>query len=77
MDETVSDTERNTCATSYVTADNSRHMAYLISKVYVNERIKTDISKNDVYLCTKYIYSNINPNVIRFATLILGNKAPR
>jgi hypothetical protein len=33
MDEAVSDTERNTCATSYVTADNSRPMAYLILKV--------------------------------------------
>jgi hypothetical protein len=29
MDEAVSDTERNICATSYVTADNSRPMAYL------------------------------------------------
>jgi hypothetical protein len=29
----VSDTEHNTCATSYVTADNSRPMAYLILKV--------------------------------------------
>jgi hypothetical protein len=33
MDEDVSDTERNTCATSYLTADNSRPMAYFISKV--------------------------------------------
>jgi hypothetical protein len=33
MDEAVSDTERNTYATSYVTADNSRSMAYLILKV--------------------------------------------
>jgi hypothetical protein len=29
----VSDTERNTCATSYLTADNSRPMAYIILKV--------------------------------------------
>jgi hypothetical protein len=29
MDESISDTERNTCATSYVTADNSKPMAYL------------------------------------------------
>jgi hypothetical protein len=33
MDEAVSDTERNTCTTSYVTADNSRYMAYLILEV--------------------------------------------
>jgi hypothetical protein len=33
MDENVSDTERNTCATSYVTADNSRPMTYLMLKV--------------------------------------------
>jgi hypothetical protein len=33
MDEAVSDTMRNTCATSYVTADNSRPVAYLILKV--------------------------------------------
>jgi hypothetical protein len=39
MDEAVSDTEHNTCATSYVTADNS---TYGVS--YVNERIKTDLS---------------------------------
>jgi hypothetical protein len=32
MDEASSDTQRNTCATSYVTA-NSRPMAYLILKV--------------------------------------------
>jgi hypothetical protein len=31
-DEAVSETERNTCALSYVTADNSRPMAYLILK---------------------------------------------
>jgi hypothetical protein len=43
--EAVSDTERNTCVTSYVTADNSQPMAYLIKKLYVNERIKTDLSK--------------------------------
>jgi hypothetical protein len=42
----LSDTERNTCATSYVTADNSRPMAYLKLKLYVNKRIKTDLSKN-------------------------------
>jgi hypothetical protein len=33
MDEAVSDIEHNTYATSYVTADNSRPMAYLILKV--------------------------------------------
>jgi hypothetical protein len=33
MDEAVRDTERNTCATPYVTADNSRLMAYLLLKV--------------------------------------------
>jgi hypothetical protein len=33
MDEAVSDTERNTYAASYVTADNSRPMAYLILQV--------------------------------------------
>jgi hypothetical protein len=32
MDEPVSDTKRNTWGTSYVTADNSRSMAYLICK---------------------------------------------
>jgi hypothetical protein len=32
MDEAVSDTERNTCATSYVTAVNWRPMAYVILK---------------------------------------------
>jgi hypothetical protein len=45
MDEAKSDTQHNTCATS----DNSRPMAYLILNLYVNERIKTDLSKNDVY----------------------------
>jgi hypothetical protein len=43
----------NMCATSYVTADNSRPMAYLILKVICNERIKTDLSKNDVYFIPK------------------------
>jgi hypothetical protein len=33
MDEAISDIEHNTCATSYVTADNTRPMAYLILKV--------------------------------------------
>jgi hypothetical protein len=33
MDEALSDTELNTCATSYVTADNSRSMGYCIWKV--------------------------------------------
>jgi hypothetical protein len=33
MDVAVSDTERNTYAASYVTANNSRPMAYLILKV--------------------------------------------
>jgi hypothetical protein len=33
MDEAVSDTEHNTGAASYITADNSRPMAYLILKV--------------------------------------------
>jgi hypothetical protein len=39
------DTEHNICATSYITPDNSRSMAYLILKVTCNERIKTDLSK--------------------------------
>jgi hypothetical protein len=34
--------------------------------------MKTDISKNDVYLCTKYIYFITYPNLIRFSTIILG-----
>jgi hypothetical protein len=42
MDEAVSDTESNTCATFYVTADNSSQMAYLL-QLYVNERIQTDL----------------------------------
>jgi hypothetical protein len=33
MDEAIIDTERNTSATSYVIADNSRPVAYLILKV--------------------------------------------
>jgi hypothetical protein len=33
MDEAVSDNERNTCAISYVTADNSSSVAYLVLKV--------------------------------------------
>jgi hypothetical protein len=33
MGEASSDTGRNTCATSYVTADNSSPMAYRILKV--------------------------------------------
>jgi hypothetical protein len=33
MDEAASDTERNTCATSYVTTDNSIPMAHLLLKV--------------------------------------------
>jgi hypothetical protein len=37
-DEAVSDTERNTCATSYVTADNSRTMAYLIHVLKVTRK---------------------------------------
>jgi hypothetical protein len=45
MDEAVSDAERNTCATYYVTADDSRSMAYLTLKLYVNERIKCDLPK--------------------------------
>jgi hypothetical protein len=53
MDEAIRDIERNTCATSYVTADNSRRIAYLNQKLYVNERIKTDLSKNDVYFIPK------------------------
>jgi hypothetical protein len=32
MDVDVSDTERNTCAASYITADNTRPMACLILK---------------------------------------------
>jgi hypothetical protein len=49
----VSNEMCNTCAISYVTADNSRPMAYLILIVYVNERIKTDLSKNDIILFPK------------------------
>jgi hypothetical protein len=26
--------------------------------------------------CTKYIYSNTNPNLIKMSTLILGTKVP-
>jgi hypothetical protein len=33
MDEAVSDTEPNICATSYIIADNSRPMAYLKLKL--------------------------------------------
>jgi hypothetical protein len=43
MDEAVSDTQRNTCANFYVTADNSRPMAYVVLKLYVYETIKTDL----------------------------------
>jgi hypothetical protein len=46
MDEAVIDTQRNTCSTFYVTADNSRTMVYL--SVKLNERIKTGLSKNDI-----------------------------
>jgi hypothetical protein len=53
MDDAVSNTEHNTCATSYVTADNSRPVAYLILKLYVIERIKTDLSKNYVHFIPK------------------------
>jgi hypothetical protein len=47
------DTERNTCAVSYVTADKSRPVLYLILKViykYINERIKTGLSKNVYFI---------------------------
>jgi hypothetical protein len=32
MDETVSDTQRNTCAASYVSVNNFRLMVYLVLK---------------------------------------------
>jgi hypothetical protein len=56
----VSNEMCNTCATSYVTVDTSRSMAYLILKVYVNERIKTDLSKNDVYFTLNIILDCLN-----------------
>jgi hypothetical protein len=40
MDEAVSDTERNICVASYLTADNSRPMAYLILKVISKRKNK-------------------------------------
>jgi hypothetical protein len=41
MDEAViSDTECNTCPTSYVTADNSRPMEYLTLKVICKSKNK-------------------------------------
>jgi hypothetical protein len=49
MDEAISDTQHNTCATSYVTSDNSKTYAISYIKSYTNEGIKTDLSKNDVY----------------------------
>jgi hypothetical protein len=49
----VSDEMCNTCATSYINADNSKPMAYLILKLYVNKRIKTDLSKSDAYFVPK------------------------
>jgi hypothetical protein len=52
MDETVSGTERNTCATCYATSDNSSPVEYLILNLYVNERIKSDISKNVYFIPT-------------------------
>jgi hypothetical protein len=45
MNEAAIDTQRNTCATSYVTADNSRRIADLIVKVILNERIETGLLK--------------------------------
>jgi hypothetical protein len=36
-----------------VTADNSRPMVYLTLKVIVNDRLKTDLSNNDVYFIPK------------------------
>jgi hypothetical protein len=35
MDEVVSDNDSNTCSTSYITSDNSRPMAYLTLKSYI------------------------------------------
>jgi hypothetical protein len=49
MGEAVSDTERNTCATSYVTADNSRPMAYIILQVTCKWKNKDWSIQNDVY----------------------------
>jgi hypothetical protein len=77
MDEAVSDTERNICATSYVTADNSRSMAYLILKfIYKWKNKDWSIQKLRLFMY-KYIYSNTNPNLIRFSKLILGTKVPQ
>jgi hypothetical protein len=50
MNEAVSDTQRNTCATSEVTAVESKHMAYLILEV--NGRIRTDLS-NMMFICSR------------------------
>jgi hypothetical protein len=53
MDEAVIDTDRNTCATSYVTSDNSRPMAYLVLKIICKWKNKDWSIKNDVYFIPK------------------------
>jgi hypothetical protein len=55
MDEAVSDTERNICATSYVTAVNSRPMAYIILKVIRKWKNK-DWSIKKWYLFAKKVH---------------------
>jgi hypothetical protein len=56
MDEAVSDTERNNCATSYVTSDNSKPMAYLILKVMCKWKNTNWSLKNYVYFIPKIKY---------------------
>jgi hypothetical protein len=81
VDEAISDIERNTCATSHVITDNSRPVAYLILKVNVNERIKTDLSKNDVNFIPKnkivHCLNNYPKHVIIFLILQTFNSLPR
>jgi hypothetical protein len=66
IDEAVSDTEQNTCATSYVTADNSRPVA-----LYVNERIKTDLSKIGDYFIPKNKTVHSLNNYLKLVTIFL------
>jgi hypothetical protein len=80
MNEAVSDIERNTCASSYVAAYNSRHMASLIETLYVNERIETDLSKKYlIYSKNKIVHclSNYPKHVIIFLILQTFNHLPQ
>jgi hypothetical protein len=56
----VSDEMCNTCATSYVTADNSRPMAYPILQVICKWKNKDWSIQNDVYFIPKIIVHCLN-----------------